>query len=166
MNKRNVIIVDGKWYRECKFCKEIKPYNCDNFKYKNGKNMRSGKDQHDRRTECIPCGSIYNHNKALAKKYASRPMPDNCECCGKHKSQAKWKTLCCDHHHVTPTKATKEMAPSLFRGWLCNQCNKGMGMMLDHPDVGFAKQLNYVKMADIDGYNKIIDIVKNQTEDK
>lgn len=50
-----------------------------------------------------------------------RPMPDACEICGKTIQDNK-KMLALDHCHVTNT----------FRGWLCDFCNKGIGLLVDN----------------------------------
>lgn len=44
----------------------------------------------------------------------------NCEICGLH-----FKKLHYDHDHDT----------GLFRGWLCNRCNVGVGMLGDDVDI-------------------------------
>lgn len=43
-----------------------------------------------------------------------RPMPEACECCGRERGRI---ALRFDHDHQT----------GAFRGWLCNQCNTGIG---------------------------------------
>lgn len=56
------------------------------------------------------------NNKRLARKRRgqinapTRPMPNNCECCGKSKES---RDLYEDHNHET----------GLFRGWVCLPCN-------------------------------------------
>src|ERR1039458_3188568 len=60
-------------------------------------------------------------SRASAKKQdtkystAARPCPEFCECCGREGK------LQFDHDHVT----------GQFRGWLCNQCNSGIGFLGD-----------------------------------
>lgn len=48
----------------------------------------------------------------------TRPCPDSCECCGDLPGK---KALSADHDHVT----------GLFRGWLCLNCNIGIGKLGD-----------------------------------
>lgn len=48
----------------------------------------------------------------------TRPMPDQCECCGRKKGK---KALHIDHCHLT----------GLFRGWLCFRCNAAIGLLGD-----------------------------------
>ena len=66
------------------------------------------------------------------------PRPDRCDCCG------KIAPLTFDHDHelddlgFTPLEA--------FRGWLCNDCNLGLGRLGD--DVaGLLRALQYLKRA-------------------
>ena len=47
----------------------------------------------------------------------TRPEPALCECCGK----ASKRPICLDHDHLT----------GAFRGWLCNNCNNGLGKIGD-----------------------------------
>lgn len=54
-------------------------------------------------------------NRRRLEKKAQRPKPDSCECCG---SGGK---ICWDHDHAT----------GAFRGWLCEPCNKALGMAHD-----------------------------------
>lgn len=48
----------------------------------------------------------------------SRPIPAQCECCGKAPGK---HGLNLDHEHLT----------NEFRGWLCSACNRGIGMLGD-----------------------------------
>ena len=50
----------------------------------------------------------------------TRPTPAVCECCGKPPGK---RPLCADHCHLTLK----------FRGWLCNACNTGLGLLNDTP---------------------------------
>jgi Recombination endonuclease VII len=50
----------------------------------------------------------------------TRPDPGFCEICGSPPT-GKWKVLALDHNHAT----------GKFRGWLCNHCNRLLGMARD-----------------------------------
>lgn len=59
----------------------------------------------------------------------TRPSPAACECCGKVFS----KTPRLDHDHAT----------GAFRGWLCDTCNRGIGMFGDTL-AGVMRAVNYL----------------------
>ncbi len=63
----------------------------------------------------------------------TRPIAENCECCGRHKSDSK-KAMHLDHDHVT----------GVFRGWLCNRCNAGIGMLGDNV-AGLQRAIAYLE---------------------
>lgn len=64
----------------------------------------------------------------------TRPMPTNCECCGKEVTD---KVLNLDHCHET----------GAFRGWLCWPCNVGIGHLGD-TSASLIRALEYLKRAD------------------
>ena len=59
---------------------------------------------------------------------AGRPRPDYCELCGELGEPASsvyiYRTLF-DHDHIT----------GKFRGWICDRCNKVLGLVEDNPDL-------------------------------
>lgn len=59
-----------------------------------------------------------NRRRAELEEAAGRPRPDHCECCGKPETG---KALAFDHCHDT----------GAFRGWLCSNCNVGIGKLGD-----------------------------------
>ena len=65
---------------------------------------------------------------------ATRPCPDDCECCSRKLDKAFRTHL--DHDHVT----------GKFRGWLCNQCNLGIGHLGDSIE-GLERALAYLRRA-------------------
>lgn len=50
----------------------------------------------------------------------TRPCPAVCECCGLKPTK---RELSLDHDHKT----------GRFRGWLCSNCNMGLGLFRDNP---------------------------------
>jgi len=64
---------------------------------------------------CLECGREQKRKRKLLR-YNAPPQPDICECCGK-----KTKKLNLDHCHDT----------GKFRGWLCHECNTGIGLLGD-----------------------------------
>ena len=83
---------------------------------------------------CAECRAINVSNwesKNFGVPPATRPMPDNCECCGRPQGVKKFHR---DHDHKT----------GKFRGWLCTQCNLGIGKLGD--DVaGLEVAIEYLK---------------------
>jgi hypothetical protein len=58
---------------------------------------------------------------------ATRPLPKLCECCQQRPATHL------DHDHET----------GKFRGWLCNYCNRGIGMLGDNV-YGIMRAMNYL----------------------
>ncbi len=133
---RNVRVDNSgvKW-RTCKVCKKELLFET-HFSLKNGKQT-----PHWRRTECKQCMKTMNRNKNAAKRSAP-PMPDNCECCGRPRNG---KALCCDHIHGTQK----------FRGWICRDCNLGIGMTIDHEHIGWRAPFEYYKKNDPEVYKQM-----------
>lgn len=90
------------------------------------------------RPECLSCTKKAGSGKTAAAATAKRlgmpikpPAGTPCELCG------KTDNIVFDHDHETDT----------FRGWLCNPCNRSIGVLGD--DVaGLIKVLNYVNRAE------------------
>ncbi len=66
---------------------------------------------------------------------ASRPCPDKCELCDRH-TRDLTRALALDHCHVT----------GRFRGWLCGNCNTGLGKLGDDAE-GLYRALEYLSRA-------------------
>lgn len=83
------------------------------------------KDNLDSR--CREC--IKKHTKVRNELRKTAPeKPDVCECC--KKKPEKWAL---DHDHSDDS----------FRGWLCDQCNTGIGKLGDNVE-GIINALNYL----------------------
>ena len=79
------------------------------------------------------CRSCIQESESLLRRLKKEnPMPKNSECaaCG------RLDRLFCDHDH-----ATKK-----FRGWICRQCNAGMGLLGDS-EAGLRRALQYLERA-------------------
>ena len=64
------------------------------------------------------------NNQRRSKKLeivAGRPRPDGCEICGLQTESKLHRRLVFDHCHST----------GKFRGWLCDRCNKVLGLLYD-----------------------------------
>jgi hypothetical protein len=71
---------------------------------------------------CKVCMAEHNSTARRNKAKAAGYPPDNtCQIC----FQVSTKTLSLDHNHKT----------GKFRGWLCNNCNTGLGMFKDSPEI-------------------------------
>lgn len=92
--------------KQCHICKEMKPYSEYN------KN-RAKRDRHDHR--CKDC--LKEQRKIVEAIRVHAPdKSSSCDCCGK-----MTETIGLDHCHQTNT----------FRGWLCADCNQGLGKLGD-----------------------------------
>lgn len=92
--------------KKCSICQEFKP--TDEFW-----GNRSSADRLDHR-----CKSCRKESSKLIRemKKTAPPKPNACQCCG-----SEDRELVFDHCHDTET----------FRGWLCQNCNKGFGFFGD-----------------------------------
>lgn len=64
----------------------------------------------------------------------TRAAPSHCECCG---SPPGKKALAIDHCHAT----------GMFRGWLCTNCNTGIGSLGDNLE-GAMRAVRYLSLAE------------------
>lgn len=122
--------------KTCSKCKQLLPLS-----YFNGNT--SGADPFDRdgyrlrRPECRTCTKEAGAGKAAATAAAKRlgmsakaPAGTPCELC------AATDRIVFDHDHVTNT----------FRGWLCDPCNRSMGVLGDSVE-GLMRALNYLNKS-------------------
>lgn len=56
---------------------------------------------------------------------AGRPRPDHCELCRRKGRDAHGFRIVYDHCHTS----------NKFRGWICDRCNKVLGLILDDPSL-------------------------------
>jgi hypothetical protein len=129
-------------YNKTKF-KTCNKCNC-NLSLNDFGGNTSGKDPFDKhgyrlkRGDCITCNKEVSKGKnkavAIAKKLGiSHKAPEGtpCEIC------KKTDNIVFDHHH------TKE----IFRGWLCNGCNRSIGMLGENIDI-LVDVINYMNKTD------------------
>ena len=114
---RGELKIKGEKYamRECINCHKVLPSTEFNTW---GADFNSSSNQgiYRLRTYCRKCQSIMNAEARLVKKNAP-PKPERCERCHK-----KTKSLNTDHLHGT----------TIFRGWLCANCNTSIGKLGDN----------------------------------
>lgn len=103
----------------CMHCKNTKPV------YEFFKN-RTGYDN-----RCIRChGNRKKDVEKIKKLSTTPPMPETCQCCGrenpkKHNIIGRMGyNLNLDHYY-------DEKGNPFFRGWICKQCNSGIGYLGD-----------------------------------
>ena len=115
--------------KKCKICNEVKPY-------KDFNKHIGHKDNLD--TRCRSC--IKKQTSIRRRILASAPpKPKVCDCCGKpsYWGHGAPKSLVLDHDHNTEE----------FRGWLCDHCNVGIGLLGD--DIkGLRKAIIYLQKTD------------------
>jgi hypothetical protein len=80
---------------------------------------------------------LKERKRVYHRQYCGYPEPTHvcpefCECCGK--LPIGKQSLHLDHDHIT----------GKFRGWLCNNCNLGIGKLGDSLE-GLNKAMNYLK---------------------
>lgn len=119
-------------------------------KYYNGQLCKHGHncEKITKQSRCVECSRIWqrrsqkkNRKKITARivewnakrreKIAGRPKPASCEICGKTQGRIVW-----DHCHVT----------GLFRGWICEGCNRTFGVVRDDPSL-LRKMADYLDRA-------------------
>ena len=110
---------------KCSKCDEVKPLT----EFGNNQSTNTGGDGF-KRPECKKCTSKAGKGKNKAFKLAGKPnypeVGTACDRCGKPprpatKVNARPKKLVFDHGHVSLK----------HRGWLCDNCNRAMGMLGD-----------------------------------
>ena len=110
--------------RKCRLCRIEKPVS--QFPKRSG----SWPD-----TRCTDCKNKYfKELKFLKSSTVVREMPENCECCGRKPDNNT--NLSFDHHYDSNGTA-------YFRGWLCKQCNSGIGYLGDNLE-GIKKAEKYL----------------------
>ena len=103
--------------KTCKICKQTKPLEL------------FGRNGTWRRPECLSCAcKQHSEYYKIRKKHKTPPLGTPCECCGTTEQKLHW-----DHCHETHE----------HRGWLCNNCNTGIGKLGDDIE-GVIKALDYL----------------------
>ena len=112
--------------KECVECEELKPL------YDFPKHIKYY-DKHD--TRCYKC-KTERHKLVRTLKKTAPLKPKVCDCCGQDplKPNRRDVGLSCDHD---PIKLT-------FRGWLCRDCNTGIGLLGDDIE-GLERAIKYLK---------------------
>ena len=127
-----------KQFKKCSKCSKNKSLVCciKNTSSSDGF-LKDGTRQ--RRPECAECTQNVNKGANQAKKLAKTmgipyvaPSGTCCEIC--KKTASKGNAIVFDHCHKK----------NIFRGYLCNTCNRGLGLLGDDEE-GIMRVLNYLK---------------------
>ena len=99
--------------------------------------------QHRTRPYCNPCQNAHARSRRSLRDTHVIPVDHSCDCCGKSvedltihygkngQAVSPWRL---DHCHETGE----------FRGWLCHNCNSGLGRFYDDPDL-LIKAIQYIQ---------------------
>lgn len=100
--------------------------------YSTGKPCKNGHsaERYTSSGHCVQC-----IRQSAGRPEPTRKMPAKCECCGGATNGNG--RLHVDHNHVT----------GKFRGWLCSNCNTGIGKLGDNID-GIKAALRYLENYD------------------
>ena len=122
----------GVRQKKCYVCEETKPHIKQYFDI--GVSTKSGL-VHLKGL----CKSCSREGSRIAKELRSLHLKDkteNCDCCGWHVSEVK-RDFHLDHCYKT----------GRFRGWLCPQCNRGIGNLGESVE-GLEKAISYLRKHD------------------
>jgi len=120
--------------KKCIGCGEVHPETDEYFYKAYAYESRDGSKNQFYMGKCKKC-----HNKAmitvvqLKKKYGHRAY-GNCDCCGIPHTETPRGMLYLDHDHTTGE----------YRGHLCDNCNRGIGLLGDEID-GVLQAVEYLK---------------------
>ena len=113
--------------QKCIKCHKVFPYTLEYFALNTSANTNANAIY--LRTDCRECNKKMNQGKSKAFKLAGKPKTpplgtccDRCGCDpGPKKTDPNTAALVFDHCHET----------LVHRGWLCDNCNRAMGMLGD-----------------------------------
>ena len=134
--------------RKCSKCKQVFPQTLEYFEKNTSTN--TGGDKY-LRPECRSCSREASRNLAKAKKLVGNPPPPPpgscCDRCGRDpgpryskKFKMEISDLVFDHCHKTLA----------HRGWLCDNCNRSMGMLGDDIEGMILSAVYIAKTTNVD----------------
>ena len=107
--------------KKCIKCGDYKPLSCFATRSKATKHLLNV----ERRNECDACRKVEGRILNKIKKDITKPPADyRCPICNRSKEQLNKRGFVCDHDHIKKT----------FRGWICDDCNGGLGKFHDDPE--------------------------------
>ena len=128
-------------FKKCGNCKEVRPLNV----FMGNGNYRPDGASYVRHV-CIECSKQLKQEARIAKRNAPYEKTEICECCGSTEYRIE-----SDHIHGTTE----------FRGWICLQCNQGMGKLGDDLD-GILRAAKYLAKGNL---TMIVDKLKGVMND-
>ena len=120
-----------KMSKTCLQCHITKPLS--EFRTERPFSQMRGNTVRGTRNKCKDCSTKLKKTAMRLKQMYIKQygkIPTNCECCG---CSSK---LVCDHEHNLET----------FRGFLCDNCNRGIGLLGDNVD-GILLALKYLQKS-------------------
>ena len=79
----------------------------------------------ERRNDCMDCRKSEARILSKIKKGLAKPPADyKCPICNRSREELNKNGFVCDHDHIKKT----------FRGWICDDCNGGLGKFHDDPE--------------------------------
>ena len=136
-NKRleELIDIESNGFKTCRTCGETKPET--EFEV----STRTVNKVH-RLNQCRKCREFVRKQERKCKKIhgKTRPIGTPCDCCGR--TDVKLRL---DHCHKT----------GMFRGWLCHQCNIGIGGLGDSTE-GMYNAIRYLLKSEKNSVLKYI----------
>ena len=127
------MIINTLWGEEEVISKKCKICRVDQLltEFAPHKNFKDGID-----SRCRSCDRERSKLvRVLTKHPDTPPKPKVCDCCGKNPKDKQYpKYIVLDHDHET----------LLFRGWLCDDCNLGIGKLGDNLE-GIMQAVRYLQ---------------------
>lgn len=120
-------------HKTCYVCNETKPWVKANFHIANS--CKSGKVH--LKGICVECDNHHRGTRRTLRRKHFHNKPDKCDCCGRSESESKSGSLHLDHCYKT----------GKLRGWLCPQCNSGIGKLDDSVE-GLKKAIAYLERTE------------------
>jgi hypothetical protein len=119
-------------HAECRSCGTTYPHTREYFHLRST-TSRVGKGTKDYLFyQCKTCRNDISKVRGILRQRYMNLRTGCCDLCSK-----ETESLCLDHDHVTEE----------FRGWICNECNTGMGLLGDDIE-GLERALHYLRKHD------------------
>ena len=120
---------EGDVLRRCNRCQVELPWTQEYFNSRRKTITNNNEITHWLSSCCKDCDKKANKVLSDLHKKHGHLKPDQCDCC-----RTSERKLVIDHDHAT----------GLFRGWVCEPCNLGIGRLGDNIE-GVEKALAYLR---------------------